>query len=642
MANPEPIPQGATIGEPIPQGATIGDAVGAVSTSGQNPPPAAGPADMQQVNPWTGAPATSYQATPQEQIPEGHLAAVRRREEQQPLISAAGKASGATLETSGLAGGATLLSREAAHRVDAYHRAIDAVKSNNWKAAVNFAYAAISGADKNDPLYDAAKGIIQSPWEETKAAYEEAKKGNLGEATIHAATAVPVLGPGARFVGEKTAQDIKEGELSKAAGDVAGFAATLGFGKGLSGEAEEAAAKTGEAATKVRPTTVEIAGEKVPVSTPQLQEQSGLSKVIQKAASKEGAQEFISKEAQPVAARATQSNFSKAALKDVEKLQTIRGDAPAEAPVLNTVDDIASHLRKSAKDTYSKLDDAAALDHQQWEVEHKQWEMGQKEKIEGELPEGSAPSPEPVEPKSFTELQDDISNAEKTLSSKFSSTTDKGAAKDSLPKLKQQMDDFLTKHEDVVDSKELGAADSVWRRSKQYDWIADKMRSATSGTTGTVSALKQKPITLKTTSLEGLPAKFDTEFGEHSFERLLGDDGVKNYNDILNVLRNPIQRSNFTKWASRALVGGAGYLAAGPVGLGAALMGKAGISSLADNLLFNPEFGQKALSGWRAAKTGVSKAAAQVRPTPATSLTLQSGRSLANVYGGAAQPLSEQ
>jgi hypothetical protein len=56
----------------------------------KNPPPAAGPAPMQQVNPYTGAPATSYQATPAEATPAGHAAAVQQRESEQPVVSALG------------------------------------------------------------------------------------------------------------------------------------------------------------------------------------------------------------------------------------------------------------------------------------------------------------------------------------------------------------------------------------------------------------------------------------------------------------------------------------------------------------------------------------------------------------------------
>lgn len=589
------------------------------SASGQ-PPPAAGPkVDMQQVDPYTGKPSANY-------IPQNASTDVGG------FVKSAG-------ETSGVTGVSQLLSNEAAWRVHSYHQALDAIKRNDWKSAVNNAYAAISGGDKNDPLYDAAKKIIETPWDETKQAYESAKKGEIGNTVIHAATAVPLIGPGARAVADKTAGDVKEGNWENVAGDVAGFVGTLGFGKSLTADAEatETAGRTTEgAASSVRPSTVDIAGEKVPVSTPQLQNQGAVSKLIQKAATKEGAQNFINNEVQPAAARATQANFSKAALGDVEKLQQIRGEAPTEPPVLNSVDDISKHLKSSAKPTYEKLDAAAEQDHDQWQVDHKQWEDET-----AKLPEGETPKPEPIEPKKFTELQDSINDANDTLKSRVSSQVDKEAAKKSLPQLKKQMSEFLDKHADVVEDGELAAANSVHSRGIRYDWIAKKIRSASSGTEGTESALNQKPTTLNPASLQRLPGAFDNKFGEGAFQKLLGDEGVKNYNDVINVLRNPIEAPKFQEWVKNTLVGGLGYAAGGVAGSVGALLTKKGAVSLADNLLFNPEFGKKAMAAWKTAK-GAGKKVVTNRPTlqpTAKNAALQGTRSIANVYNGAGSAL---
>lgn len=54
------------------------------------PPPAAGPAPMQQVNPYTGAPAGNYQAQASEQTPQGSTAAIAQREASLPVVSAVG------------------------------------------------------------------------------------------------------------------------------------------------------------------------------------------------------------------------------------------------------------------------------------------------------------------------------------------------------------------------------------------------------------------------------------------------------------------------------------------------------------------------------------------------------------------------
>lgn len=621
MPDPQTLLQpGETLGAPaqsdlLQPGETLGDPVA---------PPAAGPhVDMQQVDPYTGKPSPNY-------IPQN--ASV-----DSGFLKSAG-------ETSGVTGVSQLLSNEAAWRVHSYHQALDAVKRNDWKSAVNNAYAAISGGDKNDPLYDAAKKIIETPWEETKQAYQEFKKGNIGEGAVHAATAVPLIGPGAKAVGEKLATDVKSGNLENVAGDVAGFVSTLGFGKSIggSGEAGEGAAEAAEGTRpSVRPSTTEIAGEKVPVSTPQLQDQSALSKLVQKAGTREGAQKFINNEVQPAAARATQSNFSKAALSDVENLQKLRGETPTETPTLNTVDDISKHLKSSAQETYQKLDKAGESDHAQWESDHEQWEKDMKDMDTRPELKGFPKPEEPIEPKKFTELQDDISNATDTLNSKISSQVDKEAAKKSLPQMKKQMADFLDKHGDAVEEGELPAANNVYRRGVQYDWIAKKMRTATSGTEGTTSGLNQKPTTLNASSLEKIPANFDNKFGEGSFKKLIGEDGMKNYNEVLNVLKNPMQAPKFQDWIKNSLTATLGYAAGGPVGAGAAVLSKVGLSSLADNLLFNPEFGKKALSGWKATKGAASKTIANrpvLKPT-ATNAALQGTRSITNVYNGAGSAL---
>jgi len=630
MTDPQSLLQpGETLGTPVQSsllqpGETLGTPVGS-STS--EPPSAAGPhVDMQQVDPYTGKPSPNY-------IPQNASTSLTDFGNDK-----VGKFIGSAAETSGITGISQLVSARGAWQLHSYHQALEAVKRGDWKSAVNNAYAAISGTGKDDPLYDAAKKIIETPWEETQKAYQEAKKGNVGEAVVHGATAVPILGPGARAVGEKTAQDIKEGEWSKAAGDVAGFVSSLGFGKSLgeTGEAGEAAETVEGAKPLVRPSTAEIAGEKVPVSTPQLQDQGALSKLVQKAGTREGAQKFINNEVQPAAAKATQANFSKAALADVENLQKLRGETPSEPPVLHTVDDISKHLKTSAQETYKKLDQAAEEDHALWEQEHKQWEEDT-----AKLGKGATPLEEPVEPKKFTELQDDINNASDTLNSKISSQVDKEAAKKSLPQLKKQMSDFLDKHPALVESGELAAANNVYRKGIQYDWIAKKMRSATTGTEGTASKLAQKPTTLNSSSLEKLPGQFDNKFGEGSFKKLMGNDGMKNYNDILNVLKNPMQAPKFNDWIKNSLTAALGYAAGGPAGAAGAVLSKIGTSSLADNLLFNPEFGQKAITAWKSVKGAAGKAVANrpvLKPT-AGNVALQGARSIANVYSGAGSAL---
>lgn len=518
--------------------------------------------------------------------------------------------------TSGLSSVAHLIPAEAAHRVQMYNSALEALKKGDHKTAAMYAYAAISGADKNDPLFEAAKSIIATPYEEAKAAIEADKKARetgdkklQADAYSHALGAVPIAGP----ILQQTTKDLgnaiggKE-DASAVGGDVLGVLGTLGFGKLLGGAGEvegEAAPRPSNVragnsglGTGVRPSEIEIAGEKVPVSQAQLPDaqQSVGTKVAKQFASHKGAQKFIDERVQPAAQKAAQSNFSQAGLSQVEKLQQLRGETPAEAPVLNTVDDIAKHLETEAQKTYKTLDEASKADSAAAKSSNPNTDVLDASGKPVDMTKQTA------QPKAFTELQSQIRDAEQTLKSRTASTTEKGAAKEALPGLQKEMTDFLQKHGDAVAPGELDAADAAWQSAQRYKWIAKKMRVATKGTEGTDSVLAQKPTQLNPKSLENMPGQFDNKFGQGSFQKLLGDEGVKNFNDIQNVLRNPIERSAFEEWLHKTVLGAAGFALEGPLGGVGALVGKIGLKHFADNLLFNPEFGQGMMKAWNAAK----------------------------------------
>lgn len=544
-------------------------------------------------------------------------------------------------DTSGLAGLATLISSAGAHRIAMYHKAVDAFKKGDIKQASIHAYGAMSGGDKDDPLRQAAAQILQMPWEEAKQAYAESKAAINGpdkvahglQAAEHLVGAVPVLGAGAQSVGGEIDKDAHEGNYAGLLGDVAGFVSTLGLGSemeeaGAAGKTANAASKggeTAEASKGMRPTTTPIAGVDVPVSPAQMKEQSFGTKVAKKAATKEGAQKFINETVQPAAQRASQSNFTQAALKTVNQLKQLRGEQPAMLPNLHSVDDIAKYMEDAAHPTYDKLDALSAKDHTDWELRKAQAEHAAtaSEPAGGRdfstIQEGDAkatPEFNEPEPKLFTELQTQIRNAESTLLDRQASTVEKAKAAKDLPEFRQQMDDFVKQHKGEVDPKELDAADLSYKQAQRYKWISNKIRVGTTGTEGTASDLLQKPTMLNPSTLERLPAQFDNHFKEPgAFNRMLGRDGIRNYNDVLNVLRNPIQRSSLEEWIRKAVVGGAGAavgaVTAGPLGATAgsagAIAGKYGLSRIADQLLFNPELGQATLKRWKAATAAATR-----------------------------------
>lgn len=114
----------------------------------------------------------------------------------------------------------------------------------------------------SNPANRMVLNIAKSTYQHGKAAYEAGAQGNVGEAIAQGAEAVPVVGSIAEQVGEPLGKDLREGNYSGAAGDVAGGATTIGsllLGK-ESGAADESLAS--KATTGLRP---KVTAEGVPV-----------------------------------------------------------------------------------------------------------------------------------------------------------------------------------------------------------------------------------------------------------------------------------------------------------------------------------------------------------------------------------------
>ena len=571
-------------------------------------------------------------------------------------------------ETSGAKGIVDLAKKTIiTHPIDLYMQSVDAMKAGDWKTAVMTAgklYSIIP--DKDSPLAQAAQEIIRHPIDEAKAAFkenrkkgqnvvesavnatpigavtdpqrlvqgvhdtaqkaiEDAKGGNISGAvgdvltaplTSHVAGEIPILGGAAQDIGTKLNEDLHNHNYAAVTGDVVGPLLTLGIGKavgafGEAGEGAEAAEGTEGAGlpTGVKPGSVDIAGEKVPVAAthPQLETQSSGAKILKGQATPEGAKQFVREQVQPAAVRATQSNFSQSALQTADKLREIRGEdlASDTAPALHTVSDISNFLKKEAKGTYSKLDNASEQEVADWEAQYgKENQQSQQPASTLLGPDGrpisQAATPKveiPPKPKTFEQLQDQINNAEDTLKNRGASQVDKGQAKENLPLYNQEMQDFLSRHNDIVSEDELNAADNVHRAAKQYEFIDKRMRTVTKGTPAGKIFKGETPY-FNTKSLENLEGQFDNKYGEGSFKNLLGEDGYHNFNDILNALKNPATGSYLQEWLKKAPLH-TGEFAEMPV------------QRVADNLLFNPTAGQTFLKMFRSALDS-TKAAGKV------------------------------
>ncbi|SFS10770.1 hypothetical protein SAMN05421771_1845 [Granulicella pectinivorans] len=537
-------------------------------------------------------------------------------------------------ETSGLKGIVDLGTQSAKYAVqrpvDLYHQMIETAKAGDWKAATSLATDIITGQafTADHPIVQAAKAIIMQPVHEVAAAYKadraaggsvkglaksyndlkdrvqaDAAKGSAsgvvgdlaGTLDSHAAGVIPLMGPAIRQIGSNLDEDLHAQNYRAVAGDILGPLLTFGVGKAISslGEAAEGAVDT------AKPSSAKIAGEDVPVASnnPQLPTQSVSSRLASSVATEQGAKGFVNDVVAPAARKAAQSNFVQSALDAVKELRKVRGENPPPATAgipssLTSVDDIASLLKKEASHTYSILDDAAEPEVSAWD---KKYGDAEKQPTLYGADDKPLPTPDvPPRPKLFTELQDQITDAKSTLKSRVSSQTDKATAKANLPEYQREMDAFLNKHADVVKPGELDAANRTYSQGIRYQWLANRIRPMLQGA-GDGSSFGAETASINRTALNKLPAYFDNKFGAGAFAKLLGSDGLKNYNDVLGALATPETGSGLAEWVGK-LPFHTGELAKAPV------------SAIADKLLFNPKAGHTALTLWKQAGKNVQAA----------------------------------
>lgn len=571
-------------------------------------------------------------------------------------------------ETSGAKGIGDLLSAEAMHRVNAFNKALDAVKEGDHKTAAAYALIAVTGATKDDPVAQAARQLVMMPLEEVKQARAAAQEAQFREkaglrandqnaAMIrHAVSAVPIVGPTASAIGEAAAHDLHIGDdegvnWSGLAGDVFGPLATLGMGKAV-GKLGKAAESTSDA---MLPKTKTIAGVDVPVSAPQIAGAKGIpERLATKLATQPAAQEFLNNHVQPEAVKTTAQNLVAPALATVDDLRRLRGQplASANPPAIQSIDGIVDTLRTEAKPTFQTLDKAVEPELTQWEADKQAWEHANPEPAVPKAPSTLSPTTAQTaaekasgraqwkaekdawqasrdeweednpKPKTFTELQDQVKDAKRTIGSESSSQVDKADAKRNLPLHQQEIDDYINKYGSAVSRDELDAANKAWAQSHQYEWLADRVRTATRGTTGTASTLKQTPMRLNVGSLERMPSAFDNQYGAGAFKQLIGPQAMHNYNDVINALTNPIKGATpFDSFLTKTL-----------------RTLEAPVSYVSNRLLFDPAFGQKWLQRWRLGGSAVKTGGNAVAPTVVAGTNLSESDKKAQqrkVLGGA-------
>jgi hypothetical protein len=443
--------------------------------------------------------------------------------------------------------------------------------------------------------------------------------GGLG--TSNGAKSIPVFGPMVNQVGGNLDEDLHAHNYRAAVGDVLGPLMTFGLGKvlGAIGDTSAAATPPGGLMSDLAPTSTKIAGIKVPQMSDTVSAQRASALASQKAA-----QDFVATKVQPAARTALQSNFQRSALSDVDTLRAAQGAdhtgiVPPKQPLLD-LDKVGKFMKDEAQVTYKKLDAAAASDIAEWnDLAKKAKELDaaatakQDFQFANNPSSGAAVKPKPItaaqdslppQPLKFTELQDQLRRADSIIRSKNPSIAqvDREAAIKNYPKLKQQMDEFIAKHEESVNPGELDAADRVRAKATRYGWLANKVRTATKGMGAGIDAGETgKDVKISETTLDNMPAQFDNKYGSGAFDKLIGPAGRANYNAVVKALQVPETGGRLLDWINKL-----------PLHIGEVTTSLPA-NAIVDNLLFNHDFAQTAIRAFDKLHTGRAIAAQAAR-----------------------------
>ena len=533
------------------------------------------------------------------------------------------------------------------NRVQGIQEAYAALKQGDLHKASMIAHTLATGPD--DPVTEMAKNIIKMPFEEAVEAYKALRNQAVDDPTAyltaaqHGIRAIPVIGPGAEQVGSNIAEDFHNNNWAGLSGDIVGILPSLLFGaEGKAAEAAEASGAEGaaEAATEakrnaIRPSQRMIGRTPVTVSALQDPNPSLRARALKLIANDPASAQakMIAQRTAPEAATATVTSLEDVARK---RIQSVRDEMGIHTPFesdMSTISKQADAMRESAQEIYQKFDKAAeqeqedyktqtALDKEQHELEqdNKEAEFNEDQKAKKEAfdkeqqakVEKSADKETPYKAKPFKAEKfeaEDFKPEDRPLTfnemqiqrRRLVTAMQKNAipyaeGEDAIKKIEGQMDDFAQRHSDVVSPEDYKLANDVYTSATKHDFLAKRIKIAV----GT----DEIPTAISKGSLSALPQAFDQKFGPDAFENYLGPKGLANYNAVRNVLENPAQASLLVRFVKsimgEAVGAGAGALSGeGQMGVYAGMAAKYSAGHIAENLLFNPEYGQSVLAAYR-------------------------------------------
>ena len=543
------------------------------------------------------------------------------------------------------------------HRVQGLEQAYDALKQGDLKKATMIANTLATGPD--DPITKMAVQLLKMPFDEAVEAYKSFKlnpsatEANL-VAAQHGIRSIPLIGAAAEQIGHTIADDLHENNWRGLSGDLVGIVPALLFG------AENKAAQVAETSTveggaeaaqyaresAIRPSQRMVGRTPVPVTALQNENPSmaaqGLEKVASNPAAKQAA--FAAERTQPAAVNATVNNLEDVARNHIQAVRDELGKKEPFETDMSTIRKQSGAMKDAAQEIYQKFDKASDAEQDAYKTQQKLKEEAfnkdqdakqtafeedqaakketfdkaqdakkkaatpekpyKPDKFKAEKFEGEDFVPD-ERPLTFRELQTKRSNALDQMREGTSPEAYR-AAKNSLEATEGQMDEFAKRNSDTVSPAEYDLANTVRKAANKHDFIADRLNIDTG--TGRI------PASITRGGLKALPRSFDKRFGDGAFNKYLGPEGLKNYNAVRDVLENPEEQQGFMHFANlvtQHTLGTAGGAAAGYAlggAEGAAIGGVAGpvlrytAGRIAENLLFNPEYGQTVLNAWRAAK----------------------------------------
>jgi hypothetical protein len=387
----------------------------------------------------------------------------------------------------------------------------------------------------------------------------------------------------------------------------------------------------------IRPSQRMIGSTPVPVTALQEADPTLRARLLKTVANDPAAAQsrFIAEHTQPAAATAAVTTLEDVARKHIQMVREELGNHEPFEGDMGTIGKQANAMRESAQEIYQKFDKASdeeqeayktqtALDKEQFEnaqvekekafdeaqaAKKEAFEKTEQAKVKAsagkETPYKAKPFKaekfegedfEPEErPLTFDELQHQRAQITKAMQR---NAVPYSEGQDALKKVEVKMDDFADRHADIVSPEEYKLANDTYSAATKHDFLADRLKIAL----GT----DEIPTKISKGSLSAIQQAFDSnkKFGPGAFEQYLGPKGMANFREIRNVLENPAQGSPFLRMAKmlmgEAMGAGAGVASGtGTTGALAGMAAKYSMGQIAENLLFNPEYGQTMLAAWR-------------------------------------------